>query len=192
MSCSGCNKSCKISSSERSLARKIKGVEPSDLDRCLECKCDKCTGECTLTIKADQVVVNNDLIVDGEINGNVRGTLVGNVCLGLLKSSVQLVCNPDASTPFGITSNDLVTQIRTDTATTYDASLDTAGSEGQFKIIHLYPTVTGSVTVNIDTGVETVVLTSPMGSDTTTPTSVQLYFIGGAWYPYQLINGTIM
>jgi len=158
MSCSGCNKSCKISSSERSLARKIKGVEPSDLDRCLECKCDKCTGECTLTIKADQVVVNNDLIVE----------------------------------PFGITSNDLVTQIRTDTATTYDASLDTAGSEGQFKIIHLYPTVTGSVTVNIDTGVETVVLTSPMGSDTTTPTSVQLYFIGGAWYPYQLINGTIM
>lgn len=192
MSCSGCKSSSKTAKGIMRQARKLKSLEPSCLDYCLSCEYNECTCESKLTIKASETVVENDMVVEGFICGNVKGTLIGNVCAGLIKGKVQLVSDP--MTDIAIVSQDLITQIRvpmTNPITAFTGYLE-PGSEGQLKIIHFISDKNGdTLTIELMGSMgNTGTLTLTSDTVTPTPSSAQLYFIAGAWYPYQIQNGT--
>jgi len=188
-SCYGCTNSSKTTKGSLRYAQKIKSLEPSNLDQCMQCEFNPCTCESVLTIKASETVVENEMTVNGTICGDINGTFTGNVCLSLLKGSVQLVGNPDVADDIAVTTEDLITQVRTDAAGAYMGYIP-SGSEGQLKTIEL-------VAENAATSFEiylnginpsTITLSGPVAGQ---PTSVQLYFNNGDWYPYQTINSTI-
>lgn len=192
-SCSGCKSSCSTAKGTLRLARKIKRLEPSNLDQCLKCECNECTCECKLTITATETTVENDITVEGTIYGNLHGTVVGDLCAGRVKGTVQIVSNPATSDDITITSTDLITQLRIGSAGTYSNANLNPGSEGQLKIIHLVADADATVVeiglIGTTGTVETLVLTSNVAGGE--PSSAQLYYIGGTWYAYQTQNGII-
>ena len=194
-SCLGCKSSNKSANGILRLARKMKQLEPSNLDSCLKCVCDPCGCGCELFICADKTTVKKDIIVEGNVIGDVvgtlNGTLIGDVCAGLIKVTVQLICDIDSSVEFVVTADDMITQIRLEAAPTVPpyAGFIQSGSEGQLKIINLVaPAVVGVVEIDLGNG---LILELGPDPENGTPVSAQLYYIGGSWQVFQTQNATV-